>query len=455
VAKFPQVVAPNAGGNDAVDHPLAKSLWPERYPLSEIRKERDRFANGGLLREWVQEYQLIAAQTQGKPFVEDEIRYEALAPMVYAPRAFIVDPARTTNVNKSDRTGRVVCSRVGTRIYVHESSGEYWKPDQVVADCFDTSARHDDCEVFVERNSLDEWLMQPIRTEMMRRGHSLPINPVLAPSDRSKEQFILGLQPWFKAGDIVLVGGKSKHTHLVQEILNFPSGKRDVLNALAYAQRVFGGEAMYGEFGQDNIVSLHTVDASSELLLGLHATMSETCGVLLEVDGRHLTVLADFTSALAPGDAVADIMTVVRAAYPKRRVTVYVPAEDDEQRGRVPLMDALRAAYIPAFKGSYISSSRGCLADSLRTTYQGRRMLRVVSNCRATLRALASGYRKPIGKDGRGTGEPEKGVSRTLMEALEPMVHAVLQGAVANQLPDGFGSARNAQGVQYLSALRR
>ena len=455
VAKFPMVVAPGVQGVDAVDHPGAKALWPQRYPVAWARKERDRFAEGGLLREWVQEYQLIAAQTQGKPFVEEEIVTQEVAPYAYAPRVLIVDPARTTAVGRSDRTGRVVASRVGTRIYVHESSGEYWKPDAVVADCFNTSARHDDCEVAIERNSLDEWLMQPMRAEMFRRGYSLQVTPILAPNDRSKEQFILGLQPFFKAGDIVLVGGKSKHQQLVQEIVNFPSGKRDILNALAYVQRVFGGEPMYGEFSDANISVGHVVDQQSALCLCLHATTSETAGVLLEVDGRHMTVMHDFASALGPGDAVRDIMTLVSAVYHARKVQLWVPAEDYEQQGRVALMEALKETHMPVQRAGYITTSRGCLSELLRTSLTGRRMLTVERSCKATLRALASGYRKQVDRDGRARGEPEKNLSRTLMESLETLVQAVSAGAITNQLPEGFGAARNAQGVGYLSALRR
>ena len=461
VAKFPMVIVPGgspgagAKGVDAVDHPDAKALWPQRYPVAWARKERDRFAEGGLLREWVQEYQLIAAQTQGKPFVEEEIVTQEVAPYAYAPRVLIVDPARTTAVGRSDRTGRVVASRVGTRIYVHESSGEYWKPDQVVADCFDTSGRHGDCEVAIERNSLDEWLMQPIRAEMFRRGYSIQVTPILAPGDRSKEQFILGLQPFFKAGDIVLVGGKSKHQQLVQEILNFPSGKRDILNALAYVQRVFGGDPMYGEVGDENISRGHVVDQQSALCLCLHATSSETAGVLLEVDGRHMTVLHDFASSLAPGDAIRDIMTLVTALYHMRKVQVWVPAEDYEQQGRVALMDALKQAHVMVQRAGYITTSRGCLSELLRTSLTGRRMLRVENTCKATLNALASGYRKTVGRDGRAAGEPEKNLSRTLMEALESLVNAINSGAITNQLPDGFGTTLNAQKQPYLSALRR
>ena len=282
VAKFPLVTAPGATGIEAMKHPQRRAMWPSRHPLAWCDSELARFEKAGLTREFVQEYLLVAAQTQGKPFTKEQIVYQDVAPLTYSPKVHIIDPARTAVVGKSDRTGRVVVSRIGTRIYVHESSGEYWKPDEVVADCFETSQRYEDCEVAIERNSLDEWLMQPIRAEMMRRGQPIQVTPILAPGDRSKEQFILGLQPWFQAGDIVLIGGPGKHWQLVNEIENFPSGKRDVLNALAYAQRVFGGQAVYQEFGQENMAGVgHEVDPQSVLVLAMHATTSETCGALI------------------------------------------------------------------------------------------------------------------------------------------------------------------------------
>lgn len=455
VAKFPVCIAPGAVGNEAIDHPRARSLWPERYPMSWIRKERDRMQNSGLLREMVQEYQLIAAQTQGKPFVEEQIVYEDVAPLTYAPRVYIVDPARTTVAGKSDRTGRVVASRIGTRIYVHESSGEYWKPDAIVSSLFDTSMRHDDAEIAIERNSLDEWLLQPIRTEMLRRRSALDLQAILAPGDRSKEQFILGLQPFFNAGDIILVGGKAKHSQLVNEILNFPSGKRDILNALAYVQRVFGGQAVYPEFSQENIAVNCEAGKTSILALCLHSGPSETCGALVEIAGRHMTVLHEFTSALAAGDALDDIFTLLRAAYPGRIIQTWVAGDLYDQQGRVALTDTLRMMRINPMKGGYLAQSRGVLAEPLRASKGGTRLFRVDSNCSAVKKALAGGYRFKLKSDGRSSGDPEQNVSKTLMESIEVFAQAVISGRVVESLPPGFGTTTNAQGRPFLSALRR
>ena len=455
-ASFPICVCPSGvSGASAIDDPQAQAMWPERYPMEWIRKEKARFESGGLLREYVQEYMLVAASTQGKPFNEEEIRYMDMAPLSYAPKVYICDPARTTNVTTSDRTGRVVVSRLGTTIYVHESSGEYWKPDAIVNACFDTSARFGDCEVAIERNSLDEWLMQPMRNEMLRRGKSINVQPILAPPDRSKEQFILGLQPYFKAGDIVLVGGASKHQQLKAEILNFPSGKRDILNALAYAQRVFGGSPVYPEFGQDNITSQWEPEHTDTLAVGFHSTSSQTCAVLVSVSGRRMVVLADWVTSLSPLDAVRDMMTLIRASWPGKRVTTWVAADVYDQQGRVALMDALRQTQAEVHKGGYITASRGCMADLIRMEVQGRRMLLVDANARATLAALTSTYKMQVNSEGRAQGEPVKNVSRTLCEALECLTFGVEQGKSASTLPEGFGASRNAQGVGYFSALRR
>lgn len=453
-ASFPIASSPTAGcGSDCLDAPDVVATWPSRYPIEWIREEMSNFEKDGLLREFVQEYFLIAAQTQGKPFTEEAIRYEDVAPAYFAPKVYVVDPARTSNAKKSDRTGRAVLSRIGTRIYVHESSGEYWKPSQIIESCFDTAARFDDCEVAIERNSLDDFLMEPLRAEMLRRGRSVNLTPILAPSDKSKEDFILGLQAWFSAGDIVLVGGRAKHQQLVQEILNFPSGKRDILNALAYAQRVFGGEPVYGEFSPENIVRLAEPGQNDQLVLGIHQTPRELVAVLISVSGRRLTVLSDFVTSLAAGDAVRDIFVLIRSMHPNRRLTTWVAADLYDQQGRNPLLEALRQVQVSPYRGGFVSQARGCLSELIRTSMDGRRMFTVDSNAKATLNALASGYRYSVGQDGRASGEPESNVSRSVGTCLEILTSAVESGKTTMELPEGFGQSLNASGAPYLSAL--
>lgn len=433
------------------DSPATKSLWPERYPMEWVRAERKKFADEGLLREFNQEFMLIATGAQGKPFTEEMLRYADVAPAIYSPRVTVIDPARTVEVKRSDQTGHVTVSRVGTRIYVHQSGGEYWQPDEIVHGAYAMSKRHDDAEVVIEKNSLDDWLLQPIRAYGLLTGQMLNIRAINAPQDRDKAAFIMGLRPFFMAGDIILVGGRAAHPQLVSQILNFPSGKRDILNALAYVLRVFSGVPIYGDFGEANIVRGAEPARQAQLVLGCNATGTETTAVLVAVDGRNMTVLADWVSPLMPNDSIPDIAHLIRAVYPGRKVTAWVPADTFDQVGRNPLVAALKAAGLPANRGENAVMSRGSLSPFIRTELRGRRMFQVDSNARATLQAMAAGYNWPVKSGGERQSEPERGPARTLIEALESIVTAI--NAPQNSSLDGLANAVNSTGTRYISAL--
>jgi len=439
--------------NGDIDDPATEALWPERFPMEWIRKERDRYEKAGQLRGFLQELMLMAIGSQDKPFESEHIREIALDPAPWLPKTLVVDPARTASVTSSDRTGRVVLSRLGTRIYVHASSGEYWKPDQIIADAFDTSRRFDDANVAIEKNSLDEWLLQPMRAEMLRRGVSLPLKAIQAPQDRSKEQFIMGLQPFFEAGDVVLVGGRGQHAQLVAEILNFPSGKRDILNALAYAQRVFSGVPVYEDFGSYNIIDGYEPTARDAMALCFNANGSETTAALVSVEGERLAVVADWISPVVPAQAVPDVLQLVRAAFPRARLTCWIPGDVADQADRMPLMTALRTAKMNPMRGAYPSMARGALSPMIRTEMKGKRLLLVDSNARQTLNALAGGYCYPVSKTGQLAAEPERGAHRTLLEGLESAVFVLTSRQ--NTLPDDLASARNPYGAQYFTSLPR
>lgn len=440
--------------NGDIDDPATLATWPDRYPMEWVRKKRDQAERAGELRGFLQEYMLLAIGAQDKPFTEDDIRSVAIDPAPWAPKVLIVDPARTVNIATSDNTGRVVVSRIGTKILVHESSGEYWKPDEIVADAFDTSHRYGAAGVAIEKNSLDEWLMQPMRAEMLRRGVSLELKALQAPQDRSKEQFILGLQPFFKAGDIVFVGGEGAHPKLVSQIKNFPSGKRDVLNALAYAQRVFSGVPVYEDFGVYNLIDGYEPSARDALILCFNASANETTAVLVSVEGERLVVIADWISPVSPAQAVPDVMHLVRAAFPRARVTAWLPADVMDQQERLPLMAAMRSAKLIAQRGAYPTMARVGLSPLMRTEMKGKRLFLVDSNARHTMNALAGGYCFPMSKSGQQGQEPERGPHRTLMEGLECAAY-VICATHGNSLPDDLHSATNPQGAQYFTSLPR
>ncbi|MFT4068943.1 hypothetical protein [Paraburkholderia sp.] len=440
--------------NGDIDDPETIATWPERYPMEWIRRKRDEAERAGQLRGFLQEYMLEAIGSQDKPFDDDVIRECAVDPAQWLPKTVITDPARTVDVKKSDRTGRVVVSRLGTKILVHASAGEYWKPDQIIEDVFDTSARYGDAAVAIEKNSLDEWLLQPMRAEMLRRGVSLALKPLSAPQDRDKVQFIMGMQPFFQAGDIVLVGGRGAHPKLVAEILNFPSGKRDILNALAYFQRVFAGVPVYEEFGQWNLVDGYEPTQQHAMALAFNASGNDTTAALISIEGERMVVVADWISPVPPAQAVPDITQLTRAAFPRVRITAWLPADVHDQADRMPIVPALRAAALTPMRGGYANVARGSLSPMIRTESKGRRLLLVDSAARHTLNALAGGYNFPVNRSGNKDSLPEAGPHRTLMEGLESAVYVICSQRT-DVLPEGVGTGVNPQGMTYLTTLPR
>jgi len=433
-----------------IDHPETKALWPERRPMSWIRARRDTFQRAGLLRQFLQEYMLEAAPRATRLFQREQIQYVATAHS-FPPRVAIIDPARTVGA-QSAATGWVVVSRETSAIMVHESGAELLRPDAVIALAFRLQRDHHLARLAIERNSLDEWLLQPLRAEMLRRGETLPLQGLLAPRD--KLSFIGGLQPFFAAGDVRLVGSAA-HARLEEQILAFPEGARlDALNALAYAPLLLGGDPVYPDFSEAHVLREPRTPAGAQWLLALGASAHDTAAALLALDPPRLLVLADWLLALPPTEGVAQIVPAARLCARQRPLQAYVPAEQMDQALTHPVQGALRRAGLTAQRGDYAAGARGCLASALRTTYGGQRALAVASTCFHTIAAFSLGYAWPAGSLGP-RAVPVDNAQRRLIEAIECAWSACTRMPRPGQLPEGAHAGENAQGVPYLTALPR
>ena len=278
-----------------------------RWKRSGPSKDRTRVRPAGRIQAGLL---LQTTDYEAKPFKDAMLQSMDVSPWHWMPRSAIYDPSRTTNERRtktqtqSDQTGKVVVSRMGSQILVHESEGAYWKPNEFIDDLFAVHERHSPVKIAIEKNSLDDWLMQPVRLEMMRRGIVLPLVALQAPQDRSKEDFIMGLQPFAQAKDIVLIGGRAAHPQLVAEWANFPQGQRNIMNALAYALRVFSGIPVYEDFSGANIGEAPIPRLGEAVYIGFNASASEVAAVAVVRDGRRLYIAGDWAASGAIGDAV-------------------------------------------------------------------------------------------------------------------------------------------------------
>jgi hypothetical protein len=445
-----------------VDAPTTKSNWPARYPMAWIRAERDRYQAAGMLGEFKQSYMLEVVDAASKPFKEEWLSSADLSPWSWMPRFAIYDPARTSNrertrtQQRSDRFGKVVVSRMGSRILVHESSGTYMKPDEFLADIFACNEKHRPAKIGVEKNSLDDWLLQPIRIEMLRRGVALPIVALNAPQDRSKEDFIMGLQPFAIAKDVVLIGGKAAHPELVAEWCNFPSGTRDVMNALAYSLRMFAGLPVYEDFSGANVEDAPEPNRGEEVYVAFNASPSEAVCVGIVRAQRRFCVARDWSVSGPVSDCIRTLAHEVRATWPRNPVTVYVPAGVYDQWQRIALVPALRVEKLHPYRGEHEAVARGCLSDRIRTVWHNHRLLSVDRNAPLTLNALSAGYALPAERAATARGqEPEQGVSRLIAEAIECTIAMVDRVGETFGIPAGANVSRNPQGIEYVSANPR
>jgi len=437
--------------NGDLDDPKTESAWPDRFPMEWIRAERDRYAAAGMLREFMQERMLQVDSAHTKPFTEEMLRAVDVAPCAWLPKIAIFDPARTASLSKSDRTGKVVVSRLGSQIIVHESAGEFWKPDAIRKDVFDTVEKHH-CEVGIEKNSLDEFLLQPIRFEMLRRGVFFSLKGLQAPQDRNKQSFIMGLHPFFAAGDVVFVGGRGSHPQLTAELLNFPGGRLDILNALAYSLRMFAGQPVYEDFGDENVLEALPAHAGETVYCAWNASPAEVVCVAMTRSGRHYSVCADWAAGGPTLDAARGIALDLRVKYARARLETYVPSELHDNWSRIALVPALRELKFTPFRAEHVAQARGSLAELIRATVRRRRCLTVDAGARNTIAALAGGYKFPVGAGGKSGAEPEPGVARLTAESIECLISTLQRGA-ADAKPEGAHYGVNVQGQSYMTAL--
>lgn len=443
------------------DDPEAKSNWPARYPIEWIRKEKRSYQGAGMLGSFLQAYMLQTTDMSAKPFKLDWLQSWEVSPYHWMPRFCIYDPSRTSNrtrtktQDKSDRTGKVVVSRLGSKILVHESSGNYWKPDELISDLFAANEAHHPAKIGIEKNSLDDWLMQPIRIEILRRQAPLPLKVLTAPQDRGKDEFIMGLQPFAMAKDVVLIGGHMAHPQLVAEWTNFPQGPRDIMNALAYSLRMFSGMPVYEDFSGANIGDAPTPRPGETVFVAFNADPAEVTAAACLRDGRRLTVVADWGAAGAISEVVKTLAFEIRATFPRSKIQAWVPAELFDAFQRIPLLPALRAEKYTPYRGEHLALARGSLAERMRTTWRNSRLLMVDRNARRVLNAFAAAYAFPVDKSGRPENEPEEGSARLIAEGLESMVAALDRADTIAALPAGANIAYTPSGAAYVSANPR
>lgn len=441
-----------SGGWDVRQYPVEfispdgvrQPTWPTRFPLEDVDQVRREYEQAGMLNEYMQEYMVEAVDPSTRLFTNEIIRVVPQA-RTWQPTYAFYDPARTVKAS-SAHTGKVVFSWVGNKLVVWEGDGQLWMPDKIIEDIFATWWTYMPIEIGIEKVGLEEFIMQPLRTEQTRQRTVIPVKAYPAPV--GKISFIRGLQPFFAGQNVEFARDLPV---LKQQLLSFPTGRIDVPNALAYALRMRPGLPIYENFTQRNVSENLPVLRQGSSYLVLNAIRQYTTGVLVQVSGTGLRVCADFVREGDPGTTLADIFAEVDRLV-VGQVTVYAPPNHWQNYDTVGLQPALRQLKKRVSMGGDPANGREDMRKRLETLAHGEPSLLVSSKARWSINAFSGGYAKAVPAAGKQVfGTADDGVYKTLMEGLESFI-AVSAVAVERDGADTPNYAMDAQGRKYMSA---
>ena len=419
-----------------------RATWPARFPLGHIDRTHAEYAANGMINEYMQEFMVEAIDPSSRAFTADMFK---VVPRVrtWEPVYAMYDPARSVKRTAS-HTGKVVFSWIGDKLIIWEADGQHWMPDQILEDIFRVAETYAPIKIGVEKEGLEEFLLQPIRAEMLRRRCIIPVEAFPAPV--GKQEFIRSLRPFFLSGHIELV---SNFPVLCQQLLSFPTGKIDVPNALAYALRMRPGLPIYENFGFKNVADDLDLARGTDCCLAVNASRQYTAAVLLQRRRGVTYVLRDWLVEGDPGATLPTLVDEVRIGAVNEKVQAYAPPTHWRPLDNLGLAVVARRARLGLGQGGQLTVGRAALRDAIDRTVGDLSALLVSTRARWTLNALAGGYSASVGHRGEINKIADDGPYKVLMEGLESCFAALavpLEGdAPGNYLYD-------ATGRKYLSA---
>lgn len=422
-----------------------QATWPSRFPLPDIERLEAEFTEAGGSQEFQQEYMCEAIDPATRTFNKSMIRVEP-AVRVWQATYACFDPARTVK-QRSALTGWAVWSWVGSRLIVWDSGGALMQPDEIVNKIFEINELYDPVHLGVEETGLNEFILQPLRSEQVRRNVMVPVKALNAP--KGKMDFIKGLQPYFKAGEVIFA---KPMPELEQQLLSFPTGKIDTLNALAYALKMRPGNPVYDGFRQDHIVESVEFVSRETFWLCVNATSQFTTAVLCQFIKGKLHVTHDWMCEGDPGSTLSDI---IRDASLRTKATLHIVAGPSHfgDHDAVGLLAAGRKIPVAMAQGGRDLDGRESIRKLIREQSHGLPSLRISQNARWSLNAFAGGYCYPITRHGVVSEFTDPGPYKVLMEGLESFAALLDSGAMADDSERNYGYT--AKGRRFLSALAR
>ena len=148
----------------------------------------------------------------------------------------LLDPAKTVKIHSAESAIiGVGIDLASAKLYVRDIVSEKMYPDEIYDELFGMGNRLGAKVLGIEETSLNEFIRQPIKNEMFRRGTFFELVWLKARGGMKKEHRVKELVPYYRGGYIYHNRSCSAIQKLEQQLLMFPrSALWDVMDCLAY-----------------------------------------------------------------------------------------------------------------------------------------------------------------------------------------------------------------------------
>jgi len=148
----------------------------------------------------------------------------------------ILDPAKTVKIHSAESAIIAVGIDLSSaKLFVRDIVSEKMYPDEIYDELFGMGTRLNAKVLGIEETSLNEFIKQPIKNEMFRRGSFFELIWLKARGGMKKELRIKELVPYYRGGYIYHNKACVTIKKLESQLLMFPRSKLwDIMDCLAY-----------------------------------------------------------------------------------------------------------------------------------------------------------------------------------------------------------------------------
>lgn len=212
-----------------------KSNWPEFLSDEKVKALFDDYMAQGQADVFAREYQNKPISSIDAVFRPEYFRFYEPSSIVDKEEIFfvtIVDPAKTVKLHSDDSAVVTVGIDLTNHcIYFHDCKAGKFYPDELLDYVFEQVMVHNSRVLAVEVTSLHEFITQPIKNEMRKRG-CFPQFIELKARDK-KENRVAQLAPFYRQGYVF--HNRQVSSKLELQLCSFPRAELwDVMDAFAY-----------------------------------------------------------------------------------------------------------------------------------------------------------------------------------------------------------------------------